>query len=106
MLDGIKGGYSLKISYSGIVSLGKLETQNDRFITLRLSDDKWVKVRTSAIDSVELIDTNEISTESFAQQAETFFLHILELSSIDKETLISTNATITKVENRFDYYYG
>ena len=43
-------------------------------------------------------DTNEISTESFAQQAETFFLHILELSSIDKETLISTNATITKVE--------
>ena len=41
---------------------------------LRLSDDKWVKVRTSAIDSVELIDTNEISTESFAQQAETFFL--------------------------------
>ena len=98
LLDGIKEGYSLKISYSGIVSLGKLETQNDRFITLRLSDDKWVKVRTSAIDSVELIDTNEISTESFAQQAETFFLHILELSSIDKETLISTNATITKVE--------
>lgn len=98
LLDGIKEGYSLKISYSGTVSLGKLETQNDRFITLRLSDDKWVKVRTSAIDSVELIDTNEISTELFAQQAETFFLHILELSSIDKETLISTNATITKVE--------
>lgn len=98
LLDGIKEGYSLKISYSGTVSLGKLETQNDRFITLRLSDDKWVKVRTSAIDSVELIDTNEISTELFAQQAETFFLHIFELSSIDKETLISTNATITKVE--------
>lgn len=98
LLDGIKEGYSLKISYSGTVSLGKLETQNDRFITLRLSDDKWVKVRTSAIDSVELIDTNEISTELFAQQAETFFLHIFELSSIDKETLISTNATIVKVE--------
>lgn len=98
LLDGIKEGYSLKISYSGTVSLGKLETQNDRFITLRLSDDKWVKVRTSAIDSVELIDTNEISTELFAQQAETFFLHIFELSSINKETLISTNATIAKVE--------
>ena len=98
LLDGIKEGYSLKISYSGTVCLGKLETQNDRFITLRLSDDKWVKVRTSAIDSVELIDTNEVSTELFAQQAETFFLHIFELSSIDKETLISTNATITKNE--------
>lgn len=98
LLDGIKEGYSLKISYSGTVSLGKLETQNARFITLRLSDDKRVKVRTSAIDSVELIDTNEISTELFAQQAETFFLHIFELSSIDKETLISTNATIVKVE--------
>lgn len=98
LLDGIKEGYSLKISYSGTVSLGKLETQNDRFITLRLSDEKWVKVRTSAIDSVELIDTNEISTELFAQQAETFFIHIFELLSINKETLISTNATITKVE--------
>lgn len=98
LLDGIKEGYSLKISYSGTVSLGKLETQNDRFITLRLSDDKWVKVRTSAIDSVELIDTNEISTELFAQQAETFFIHIFELLSINKKTLISTNATITKVE--------
>lgn len=98
LFDGIKDGYSIKITYSGNSNSGVLETRNPHFITLALADEKWLKVRTSAIDSVELIDTNEFSTELFAQQSEAFFLHIFELSRIDKETLISTNSTITQVD--------
>lgn len=98
LFDGIKDGYSIKITYSGNSNSGVLEARNPHFITLALADEKWLKVRTSAIDSVELIDTNEFSTELFAQQSEAFFLHIFELSHIDKETLISTNSTITHVD--------
>ena len=98
LFDGIKDGYSIKITYSGNSNSGVLETRNPHFITLALADEKWLKIRTSAIDSVELIDTNEFSTELFAQQSEAFFLHIFELSCIDKETLISTNSTITQVD--------
>ena len=98
LFDGIKDGYSIKITYSGNSNSGVLEARNPHFITLALADEKWLKVRTSAIDSVELIDTNGFSTELFAQQSEAFFLHIFELSHIDKETLISTNSTITHVD--------
>ena len=98
LFDGIKDGYSIKITYSGNSNSGVLETRNPHFITLALADEKWLKVRTSAIDSVELIDTNEFSTELFAEQSETFFMHIFELSRIDKEASISTNSTITQVD--------
>lgn len=100
LFDGIKNGYSIKITYSGNSNSGVLEARNSHFITLSLADEKWLKVRTAAIDSVELIDTNEFSTELFAQQADAFFLHIFELSRIDKETLISTNSTITQVDKQ------
>lgn len=100
LFDGIKNGDSIKITYSGNSNSGVLEARNSHFITLSLADEKWLKVRTAAIDSVELIDTNEFSTELFAQQADAFFLHIFELSRIDKETLISTNSTITQVDKQ------
>lgn len=98
LFDGVKDGYSIKITYFGTVSYGKLEKKSNDIVTLLISDDKWLKVRTSAIDSVELIDTNEISTELFVQQSESFFLRIFELSKVNKKSLISTNATITKVD--------
>lgn len=98
LMDGIKEGYSIKITFNGNSNSGVLKTMDRHFVTLALIDEKWVKIRTSAIDSIELIDTNEISTELLAQQAEAFFLRIFELSNIDKETLISTNSTITQVD--------
>lgn len=98
LFDGIKEGYSITITYNGNSNSGVLKTRNQHFVTLALVDEKWLKVRTAAIDSIELIDTNEFSTELFAQQAEAFFFHIFELSNIDKETLISTNSTITQVD--------
>ena len=98
LMDGIKEGYSIKITFNGNSNSGVLKTIDRHFVTLALIDEKWVKIRTSAIDSIELIDTNEISTELLAQQAEAFFLRIFELSNIDKDTLISTNSTITQVD--------
>ena len=98
LFDGIKEGYSITITYNGNSNSGVLKARNQHFVTLALVDEKWLKVRTAAIDSIELIDTNEFSTELFAQQAEAFFFHIFELSNIDKETLISTNSTITQVD--------
>ena len=98
LLDGVKEGYLVRITYNGISSIGKIESTNHHCLTLLIQDDKWVKVRNTALDSVELLDTNEFSNELFAQQANSFFLHIFELSKIDKESSIYTNSTITQVD--------
>ncbi len=97
LFDGIKDGYSIKITYSGNSNSGVLKTRNLHYVILALADEKWLKVKSAAIDSVELIDTNHFSTELFAQQSEAFFMHIFDILRIDKKTLISTNSTITQV---------
>ena len=98
MLEGIRKGYSIRVSYNGISSSGRIEDIDKQIITLLLDEDKWIRLRLSALDSVELIDTNELSTDLFAQQASTFFEHFFEITGIDKESLIITNSTITSTE--------
>lgn len=97
LLNGIKEGYSIKITYNGFSSSGKIEAINHRYITLLVQDDKWIRVRNSVLDSVELLDTNEISTELFAQQSDLFFTHIFDIAGVNKSSLIPTNSTITDV---------
>ena len=98
MLEGIRDGYSVRVSYNGISSSGRIEDVGKHIIKLVLDEEKWIRLRVSALDSVEIIDTNELSTELFAQQASTFFEHFFETTGIDKESLIITNSTITNTE--------
>lgn len=98
MLEGIRDGYSVRVSYNGISSSGRIEDVGKHIIKLVLDEEKWIRLRVSALDSVEIIDTNELSTELFAQQASTFFGHFFETTGIDKESLIITNSTITNTE--------
>ena len=98
MIEGIREGFSIRVSYNGFSSIGKVESIDNQLLILLLDDDRWLRLKIPAIDCIELIDTNEISTELFAQQAETFFMRMFELSSIEKESLINTNSTITAVD--------
>ena len=95
LLEGIKEGYSVKITYNGTYSSGKIESMNYHCITLLVQDDRRIRIRNTALDSVELLDTNEKDTILSVQEVDVFFSTILELSNINKESLIQTNSTIT-----------
>lgn len=98
MLEGIRDGYSVRVSYNGMSSFGRIEDVGKHIIKLVLDEEKWIRLKVSALDSVEIIDTNELSADLFAQQASTFFEHFFETTGIDKEALIITNSTITNTE--------
>ena len=88
LLEGIKEGYSVKITYNGTCSSGKIESMNYHCITLLVQDDRRIRIRNTALDSVELLDTNEKDTILSVQEVDVFFSTILELSNINKESLI------------------
>jgi hypothetical protein len=95
LLDGFETGNIVKISYNGILSEGKIEVLSSRFLEISLGGGKKTRVRTNAIDSIELVSTNEMSIELFVKLAEDFFSHLLDITKIDTKALISTNSTIT-----------
>ena len=102
----IMKGMSVKLTYNGIVSIGKVENLTPFFVELSLAGGNWVRIRLNAVDSVELQNLNmkeEANSEdtiakidTFAEQASVFFIRIFETAKVDKESLIVTNSTITR----------
>lgn len=92
LFDGIKIGYTIAITYNNTKSEGNLVFLNERQVNLSTHEDRLIKVRRHSIDSVELLDTNEVS---FIRQAQSFIGYISSLSAFDKEKIIPTNSTIT-----------
>lgn len=102
----IMKGMSVKLTYNGIVSIGKVENLTPFFVELSLAEGNWVRIRLNAVDSVELQNLNikeEANSEdtiakidTFAEQASVFFIRIFETAKVDKESLIVTNSTITR----------